>query len=429
MGDDFIKIPPGPSHGGDIEAQVRALNDHVHKAIVAWREVNRLLATLRTTANDLATALPLTYQPLDSDLTAIAALSTTSYGRAFLTLANAAAARTATGTVIGTDVQAYDATLAALAALTIAANSLTIGTGTDAFSQTTFAANTFPARASTGNLVAKTITDLGLSLVASASSAAAQATLRLLPGTDVLAYDSFLSSIASLGSSADKMIYTTAADTAAETALTSFARSFLDDADAAAVRETIGAPNTTMSWWYTFGPRIIRGIGSATGTHLDTTAYAGTDGGQSDSTDADGNMSGANMTDSSLYDAFFTFPVPDDLDLTQAVTGTVYYRLAGAGTGAAVELEITARNIDDDEVNVSGGTLFTVASAKSVNSYASGDLVVHSLGTVFGANTLDAGSLVHGSLFRDSYAGNTDDTFAGTIMVAAIMFTGTRKTT
>lgn len=47
--------------------------------------------------------------------------------------------------------QPLDATLTALAALTITANSLTIGTGTDAFSQTAFAANTFPARASTGS--------------------------------------------------------------------------------------------------------------------------------------------------------------------------------------------------------------------------------------------------------------------------------------
>lgn len=37
------------------------------------------------------------YQPLDSDLTAIAALTTTSYGRAFLELANAGAARTYMG--------------------------------------------------------------------------------------------------------------------------------------------------------------------------------------------------------------------------------------------------------------------------------------------------------------------------------------------
>lgn len=37
------------------------------------------------------------FQPLDSDLTAIAALSTTSYGRGLLTLANQAALRAATG--------------------------------------------------------------------------------------------------------------------------------------------------------------------------------------------------------------------------------------------------------------------------------------------------------------------------------------------
>lgn len=44
-----------------------------------------------------ATAAATDFQPVDSDLTAIAALSTTSYGRAFLTLADAAAGRTALG--------------------------------------------------------------------------------------------------------------------------------------------------------------------------------------------------------------------------------------------------------------------------------------------------------------------------------------------
>ena len=55
-------------------------------------------------------------QPLDSDLTAIAALTTTAYGRALLELANAAALQTAGGLVIGTNVQAYSAVLAATTA-------------------------------------------------------------------------------------------------------------------------------------------------------------------------------------------------------------------------------------------------------------------------------------------------------------------------
>lgn len=98
-------------------------------------------------------------------------------GLSLITAADYAAMRTLLGLVIGTNIQAYDATLAALAGLTIAANSLSIGTGADAFSQVSFAANTFPARASTGDLVAKTITDFGLSLVDDTDAAAARATL------------------------------------------------------------------------------------------------------------------------------------------------------------------------------------------------------------------------------------------------------------
>jgi hypothetical protein len=94
-------------------------------------------------------------------------------------LANAGTARTNLGLAIGTNVQAYDATLAALAAANWAANSLPIGTGSDTLSQTAFAANTFPARASSGNLVAKTISDFGLSLVDDADASAGRTTLGL----------------------------------------------------------------------------------------------------------------------------------------------------------------------------------------------------------------------------------------------------------
>lgn len=56
-------------------------------------------------------------QPLDSDLTAIAALATTAYGRSVLEAANAGALRTLAGLVVGTDVQAFDSDLASIAAL------------------------------------------------------------------------------------------------------------------------------------------------------------------------------------------------------------------------------------------------------------------------------------------------------------------------
>jgi hypothetical protein len=60
-------------------------------------------------------------QALDSDLTAIAALTTQAFGRSLLTGADAAAVRNLIGTVIGTDVQAFDADLNAIAALTTTA--------------------------------------------------------------------------------------------------------------------------------------------------------------------------------------------------------------------------------------------------------------------------------------------------------------------
>ena len=70
---------------------------------------------VRSLINTASNAAVAASQPLDSDLTDIASLATTAYGQSFLTIANAAAARTYIGAVIGTDVQAFDADLADLA--------------------------------------------------------------------------------------------------------------------------------------------------------------------------------------------------------------------------------------------------------------------------------------------------------------------------
>lgn len=189
----------------------------------------------------------------------IAAKTITDFGLSLIDDAASSNARTTLGLVIGTDVQAYDATLAAFAALTIAANSLTIGTGADAFSQTSFAANTFPARASTGNLVAKTITDFGLSLVDDAASSDARTTLGLVIGTDVQAYDATLAALAGLTIAANSLTIGTGADAFSQTTfaantfparastgnlvakdITDFGLSLVDDSDAATARTTLG---------------------------------------------------------------------------------------------------------------------------------------------------------------------------------------------
>ncbi len=59
-------------------------------------------------------------------------------------------------------------------------------------------------------------------------------------GTDVQAYDASLTSLAALATTADKMVYTTAVDTYAETPISAFGRGLVNETDAASLRATLG---------------------------------------------------------------------------------------------------------------------------------------------------------------------------------------------
>ncbi len=109
---------------------------------------------------------------------------------------NATAARTALGLEVGTNVQAYDDLLQAIAALTTSADKLIYTTGVGTVALTSFTA-------------------FGRSLVDDADATAARTTLGVAIGTNVQAYDALLQAIAGLTTSANNVIMTTGTDTVA----------------------------------------------------------------------------------------------------------------------------------------------------------------------------------------------------------------------
>lgn len=155
--------------------------------------------------------------------------SLTAFGRSVIDDADATAGRVTLGVVIGTNVQAYDATLQSLSALGTAADRIAYTTGVDTWAEAP-------------------ITAFGRSLIDDADSTAGRVTLGLVIGTNVQAYDATLQSIAALGTAADKIAYTTGVDTWAEAALTAFSRTLLDDADAATWRATLDIPSNAEAF-------------------------------------------------------------------------------------------------------------------------------------------------------------------------------------
>ena len=71
MGNDGIKIPQMPSHGGDIEAQVRALTHFAYECVSAFRVRNRKIGFTATVSPKLeaGTNITLTQEDIGGNIT------------------------------------------------------------------------------------------------------------------------------------------------------------------------------------------------------------------------------------------------------------------------------------------------------------------------------------------------------------------------
>ena len=168
-------------------------------------------------------------------------------------------------------------------------------------------------------------------IVAGGTGASTAAAARTALG--VQAADAGLTSIAGLTTAADKMIYTTAADTYAVTDLTAFARTLLDDANAAAMLSTLGVSafaKTLLDDASAVAMRTTLGLDLATIEAADANNAAKSGFWRLQNTCV-------NLPASGTFDCIVTTTNGTDISqtATDAVTGASYRRVRTAGAWIA----------------------------------------------------------------------------------------------
>ena len=281
------------------------------------------------------------------------------------------------------DIEEIDCTAAGRALLDdadAAAQRTTLGLGTIA-TQNSTSATLSGVTITSGDITG--ITDLAIADGGTGASteAAARTNLGVEIGTNVQAYDAGLASIAGLTTSADQSIYLTATDTYAAYTLTAFARSLLDDADAAAVRATLGLGTLATQDATVSG--TFSGTSTGTNTGDQTITLTGPVTGTGTGTFATTISAGAIGTNELSSDAV-TYDILQDTSSTDVILGR---STVGAGTVEEITCTSAGRALlDDADAAAQRATLGLGSIALGTGTWVNGSSFS---GTSSGTNTGD----------------------------------------